>query len=160
MTNQELKCCWVCCLICHLHPFMLFMFSIIASQQHTCAECPWHWHISAVCQAKWHAALYDDVIKWKHFPRYWPFWAGNSPITGEFPSQRPVTRRFDVFLDLRLNKRLSKQSWGWWFETPPCPLWRHCNEFDTNRKSLINHHCELHHNDKKVWVISQYMYIA
>ena len=43
--------------------------------------------------------------------------AGNSPGTGEFPAQRPVTRSFDVFFDLRLNKRLSKQSWGWWFET-------------------------------------------
>ena len=28
---------------------------------------------------------------------------------GEFPTQRPVTRSFDVFFDLRLNKRLSKQ---------------------------------------------------
>ena len=52
----------------------------------------------------------------------------NSPVTGEFPSQRPMTRRFDVILDLRLNKRLSKQSWGWWFETPSHPLWRHRNE--------------------------------
>ena len=43
---------------------------------------------------------------------------GNSPVTGEFPTQRPVTRIFDVFFDLRLNKRLSKQSGGWWFETP------------------------------------------
>ena len=42
---------------------------------------------------------------------------------GEFPAQRPVTRGFD----LRLNKRLSKQSWGWWFETLSWPLWRHCN---------------------------------
>ena len=42
--------------------------------------------------------------------------AGNSPVTGEFPSQRPVTRSFDVFFDLHLNKRLSKQSWVWWFE--------------------------------------------
>ena len=41
--------------------------------------------------------------------------ARNSPVTGEFPTQRPVTRSFDVFFDLRLNKRLSKQSWGWWF---------------------------------------------
>ena len=32
---------------------------------------------------------------------------------GEFPPQRPVTRSFDVFFDLRLNKRLSKQPWGW-----------------------------------------------
>ena len=52
---------------------------------------------------------------------------GNSPVTGEFPAQRQVTRSFDVFLDLPLNKRLSKQWWGWWFETPSCPLWRHCN---------------------------------
>ena len=43
--------------------------------------------------------------------------AGNSPGPGEFPAQRPVTRSFYVFCDLRLNKRLSKQSWGWWFET-------------------------------------------
>ena len=39
--------------------------------------------------------------------------AGNSPVPGEFTAQRPVTRSFDVFLDLRLNKRLSKQSWGY-----------------------------------------------
>ena len=32
------------------------------------------------------------------------------------------------FFDLRLNKRLSKHSWGWWFETLSCPLWRHCND--------------------------------
>ena len=43
------------------------------------------------------------------------------------PAQRPVTLSFDVFFDLRLNKRLSKQSWGWWFETLSCPLWRHRN---------------------------------
>ena len=48
------------------------------------------------------------------------------PLSGEFPAQRPVTRSFDVFFDLRLNKRLSKQSWGWWFETPSRPLWRYC----------------------------------
>ena len=35
---------------------------------------------------------------------------GNSPVTGEFPSLRPVTRSFDVFIDLRRNKRLSEQS--------------------------------------------------
>ena len=46
---------------------------------------------------------------------------------GEFPTQRPLTRSFDVFFDLRLNKRLSKQPWGWWFETPSCSLWRHRN---------------------------------
>ena len=35
---------------------------------------------------------------------------GNSPVTSEFPSQRPVTRSFDVFFDLCLNELLSKQS--------------------------------------------------
>ena len=46
---------------------------------------------------------------------------------GEFPTQRPVTRSFDVFFDLRLNKCLSKQPRGWWFETPLLSLWRHRN---------------------------------
>ena len=55
---------------------------------------------------------------------------GNSPVTGEFPSQRPVRRGFDVFFDLHLNKQFSKQPWGWWFETPSRSLWRHCNEID------------------------------
>ena len=58
--------------------------------------------------------------------------ARNSPVTVEFPAQRPVTRSFDVFFDLRLNKRLSKQSWSWWFETPSRPLWRHCNDHVTH----------------------------
>ena len=55
--------------------------------------------------------------------------AGNSPVTGEFPAQRPVTWSIDVFFDLRLNERLSKQSSGWWFETPLHPSWRHSNVY-------------------------------
>ena len=121
--------------------------------------------------------IHDDVIKWKHFPRYWPFVRGihrsplNSPHKGQWrralvfsliyawincwannreagdlrryrvhydvtvmwmwiPAKRPVTRSFDVFFDLRLSKRLNKQSSGWWFETLSCPLWRHCNVED------------------------------
>ena len=54
---------------------------------------------------------------------------GNSPVTGKFPAQRPVTRSFDIFFHLRLNKQLSTQSSGWWFETPSRPFWRHCNGF-------------------------------
>ena len=54
--------------------------------------------------------------------------AGNSPVPGEFPTQRPVTRSFDVYFDLRPNKRLSKQSLGWWFEPLSPPLWRHRND--------------------------------
>ena len=68
---------------------------------------------------------------WRHqvetFSALLAICVGNSPVPGEFPEQRPVTRRFDVFFDLRLNNRLSNQSWGWWFEMLSCPLWRHCN---------------------------------
>ena len=55
-------------------------------------------------------------------------------LFGEFTGVRwiPRTKASDAelwcFLDLRLNKRLSKQSWGWWFETLSRPLWRHCND--------------------------------
>ena len=55
--------------------------------------------------------------------------AGNLPVPGEFPAQGPVTRSFDVFFDLCLKKRLSKQSWGWWFEMLSCSLWRHRNDW-------------------------------
>ena len=64
----------------------------------------------------------DDVIKWKHFPRYWLFvrgihrWPVNSPHKGQW-------RGFDS----RLIKRFSKQSRHRWFETPSRPLWRYCN---------------------------------
>ena len=57
-----------------------------------------------------------------------------SHLCGEFtgsrwiPHKKPVTRSFNVFFDLRLNKRLSKQWWGWWFDMPWGPLWRHCNK--------------------------------
>ena len=71
------------------------------------------------------------IAWWRHqmetFSALLTICAGNPPVTGKFPAQRPVTLSFDVFFDLRLNKRLSKQSWGWWFETSSCPLWRHCN---------------------------------
>ena len=68
---------------------------------------------------------------WRHqmetFSALLAICAGNSPVPGEFPAQRPITRSFDVFFDLRLNKRFSKQSWGWWFETLSGPLWHHRN---------------------------------
>ena len=76
-------------------------------------------------------ALQRATSWWRHqmetFSALLAICAGNSPVPGEFPAQRPVTRSFDVFFDLRPNKRLSKQSWGWWFETSSCPLWHNCN---------------------------------
>ena len=72
------------------------------------------------------------IAWWRHqmetFSAFLAICAGNSPTTGEIPAQKPVTQNFDVFVDLRLDERLSKQSWGWWFETPWRPLWHHNNE--------------------------------
>ena len=96
---------------------------------------------------------------WEHFPRYWPFvcvcvggggggWGGCWPVIGKFPSQRPVTRSFNVCFDLRANKRLSKQSGRWWSGTPSRPLWCHYNGTDMDSQILYysnivlkpNHH--------------------
>ena len=77
---------------------------------------------------EWLGLYHDDVINWNSFrKRCWHFCAGNSPVSGEFPSQRPVTRSFDEFFDLRLNKQLSKQSKRRWFETQSRSLWRQCS---------------------------------
>ena len=65
---------------------------------------------------------------WRHqketFSALLALCAGNSSVTGEFLSQRPMKRSFDVFFDLRLSKRLSKQSRLRWFEPPSRSLWR------------------------------------
>ena len=70
---------------------------------------------------------------WRHqmetFSALLALCAGNSSVTGEFPSQRPVTRSFEVFFDLCLNKRLSKQLRRRRFETPSRSLWRYCVEW-------------------------------
>ena len=86
--------------------------------------------VTAATHVRGYIRRNEMKTSWRHqmeiFSALLTICAGNSPVTGEFPTQRPVTRSFDVFFDLRPNKRLSKQSWGWWFET--CPLWRHRNE--------------------------------
>ena len=99
----------------------------------------------AICTTKdcVHGIL-NSFTWWRHqmetFSASLALCAGNSPVTGEIPTQRPVAQSFDVFFYLRLNKRLSKQSWGWWFETPSHPLWRHCNDSrkDQGSPSSIN----------------------
>ena len=99
--------------------------------------------IVRICHPRWNLPprwpMASDTYRHKWFRTCWrhqmeifsallALYVGNSPVTGEFPAQRPVTRGFDVFFDLRLNKPLNKQSWGWWFETLSRSLWRHCNE--------------------------------
>ena len=92
---------------------------------------------------------HDTGIWWRH--QMETFSALLAICASEFPAQGPVTRSFDVFIDLHPNKLLSKQPWGWWFETPSYPLWRHRNEtflvhdpilvthlVDSSQKGLVN----------------------
>ena len=62
--------------------------------------------------------------------------AGNSAVTGKFFEQSQWGGAL-MFSLICLNKRLSKQWWDWWFETPsrPRPLWRHCNVLYLSNKT-------------------------
>ena len=68
-----------------------------------------------------------QTSRWRHqierFSALLALCAGNSPVTGDKGQWRGAL----MFFYLRPIKRLSKQSWRWWFETPSCSLWRHCN---------------------------------
>ena len=111
----------------------------------------------------WNWPYVHSVEKLSLFP--WIFWAvyfmmassnGNifrvngplcGELPGEFPSQRPVTWSFDVFFDLCLNNRWSKQLWGWWFETTSHSLWRHCNVgINLFSKPIISYDDYITHN--------------
>ena len=109
------------------------------------------------------------VAWWRHqletFSALLAICAGNSSITDEFPTQRPVTRSFGVFFDLRLNKRLSKQWWGWWFEVPSRSVWRHFKVLKAHLNIIPSWQCRklerwkiVHntHDDKNeaVWIIN------
>ena len=86
-------------------------------------------------------SLHDDVIKWRHFPRYWPFVRGihRSPVNSPHKGQWHRALMFSLICVW--NKRLNKQSWGWWFETPSCSLWRHRNEttflFQSRKRNFL-----------------------
>ena len=100
---------WVCAQIC------LFNMS-------ECLDC-------------WLFGLYDPW--WRHQMETFSLVTG--PLCREFtghrwiPPHRPVTRSFDFSLICSLNKRLSKQSWGWWFETSTRLLWCHWNARSVSR---------------------------
>ena len=93
----------------------------------------------------------NDVIKWKHFPRYWPFVRGihQWPVDTQHKGQW----RGALMFDLRLNKRLSKQSRRWWFETPPRSLWRQRNIYvypgTLPSLKIMNISCQLWEGSKK-----------
>ena len=98
---------------CYLAPFELYYETKVVTGYPSCTSV-------------------EGMTWWRHqmesFSALLAICAGNSPVPGEFPTQRPVTRSFDVFFDLHPNKRLNKHWWGWWFETPSCPLWRHYSD--------------------------------
>ena len=106
-----------------------------------------HDRITLVVKTNILSQAWKLVIWWRHqmetFSALLAICAGNSPVTGEFPAQRSVRRSFDVFFDLRPNKRLSKLSWGWWFETLSRTLWRQCNE-KRDIMVIICHHSLVH----------------
>ena len=61
--------------------------------------------------------LYDDVIKWRHFLRYWPFVQGihRTPVNSLYKGQWSRVLMFSLICACI---KMNKQSWGWWFETP------------------------------------------
>ena len=105
-----------------------------------------------------------DIIAWwrhqmKTFSGYWPFVWGihRSPMK----SPHKGLWSFDIFFDLRLNKRLSKQWWSWWFDVLSCSLWRHCNDQpcciktqkETECTNLINRNTLIHKQLETHWCI-------
>ena len=110
-------------------------------------SCNMHQHheVWCTCIENQIGPMADDdleatLVRWRHqmetFFALLAICAGNSPVPGEFPAQRPVTRSFIIYFDL--NKRLSKQSWGWSFETLPCPLWRHYNGVTSYERYVVS----------------------
>ena len=134
----------VCCYFIHVYIwfFSAIYVSIIGQQGFWITDWTWYpWH-----QISW----------WRHqmetFSALLAICAGNSPVPGEFPTQRLVTRSFDVFFDLHLNKRLSKQSWGRWLETLSCPLWRHRN----GKTQILATKKDLSHQVSKLVVFARF----
>ena len=109
---------------CRMDNIYIYMFQIpcgkcATNHQQTC--CLVHYYIHPWLLNP----LHDDVIKWKHFPRYWPFVREihRSPVNSSHKGQWRGALMFSLIC--ALNKRLSKQSWGWWFQSPSRSLWRH-----------------------------------
>ena len=95
------------------------------------------WHTRCISSPQKIMQSQNSLTWWRHgmetLSALLALCVGNSPVTCEFPAQRPVTRSLELFFDLCLNKRLSKQSWGWWFDTPSRSSWCHCNDHPHRR---------------------------
>ena len=94
----------------------------------------------------WFRHHHDDVIKWEHFPRYWPL-CEEFTGPGEFPAQKPVTRSFDVFFDLCLNN-------GWVNNHEAGDLRRHRAHYDVSvmtSSAILIHIVYSTKGTSKVW---------
>ena len=119
VMRTQFDFCWIF-VTCHKFILSTSFTAYTVWQDYPCYKPTKVWRMSEVHNAWWRHQM-------ETFSALLALCAGNSPVTGEFPTQRSMTRRFDVFFDLRLNKWLSKHWWGWWFETLWSSLWRRCN---------------------------------
>ena len=105
---------------------------------------------------RWVKRHHDDVIKRNHFPRYWPFvWEIHlSPVNSHHKGQWRGALMFCFFI-CALNKRLSKQSWSWWFETPSRLFWRLCNDTQLFFGDKYSYVSNVEH--KQMWILTQGM---
>ena len=104
----------------------------------------WSVHLPQVCRSQRPRSLslkksHDAVIKWKHFPRYWPFVRGNHRSPMNFPHNGPW--RGALVFSLICSWINGKQWSGSWFETPSRPLWRHCNDQMSTNNNLCYRWC-------------------
>ena len=104
---------------------------------HLCGEFTGHrWIPRTSVQSVFFSGFAKNVVHWLGPGNAYTWWrhqmetfsallaifAGNSPVNSPHKGQW----RGALMFSLSLNKRLGKQWWGWWFETPSRPLWRHC----------------------------------
>ena len=124
----------------------MILSNIISSYPYNLLSPKWfrtHWETSGFLRSSgdaWNMSIHMLVSSNGNIFRVTGPLCGEFTDPGEFPAQRPVTRGFDVFFDLRLKKRLSNQPWGWWFETPSWPLWRQCHDTWIWRCRVISLH--------------------
>ena len=109
------------------------------------------WRLLGMTFARWHHEL-------ETFSVLLALCEGHPPVTAGFPSQRPVTRGFNVFFDLRLDRRLSKQSRRRGFEMPLRSWWRHCTDsnislYNFTKLTLIPQHQQNFH---RIWEMIWY----
>ena len=91
--------------------------------------CEFMWYIYSVFTPASMAMgwlRHEDVMKWKYFRVTGLLW-GESTGHRWIPLTKASDHELSCFIYLCLNKRLSKHSRRWWFETPSRSLWCHCN---------------------------------